>query len=157
MSHGAESALAGNEQVNTDMRRFFANNGASSEIIDDLVARYQSSQSSIVLSSDQVTTMTTDSEEKEDNGEDRQITASPVGDSALGEPKKLSAKKKAMMERRTLLANELTYLVLHTVTSNSYTNTQDRAKHLRMLRSHRSARRFERLERKPSKKRTRTR
>eukprot|EP01032_Pedospumella_encystans_P011815 gene11815-13711_t len=129
----AESALAGNEQVIADMRRLFVNNGASSEIIDDLVARYQSAQSSIVLSSDQVTTMTTDTEEKDDNGEDRQITASPIGDNALGEPKKLSAKEKAMMERRTLLANELTYQVLHTVymgTSNSSTNTQDRAKRL---------------------------
>jgi NAD+ synthase (glutamine-hydrolysing) len=121
----ADAALSGNTQVIADIRKLFANNGATSEVVDEVYARYTAAQ----LTSARVTAITTDSPQEltpvsseiaEVNGSDEGIVEEP-------------AENTEVMEKRTILANELCYQILHTVylgTSNSSTNTLDRAKRL---------------------------
>jgi len=133
----AESALAGNAQVIQDMKRLFANNNSSSKIVEDLALRLQ--QPAGQLTSAQIEALTVDSEV--DAITSAASASAAVVESARsefvgefsGEGENMSQKDAEMIERRTILANELNHQVLHTVylgTTNSSINTQDRAKRL---------------------------
>jgi NAD+ synthase (glutamine-hydrolysing) len=121
----ADAALSGNTQVIADIRKLFVNNGATSEVVDEVYARYTAAQ----LTSARVSAITTDSPQELTpvSSDIAEVTGSDEG--IVEEP----AENSEVMEKRTILANELCYQILHTVylgTSNSSTNTLDRAKRL---------------------------
>jgi NAD+ synthase (glutamine-hydrolysing) len=127
----AESALAGNIQVISDMKRLFSNNNASGTIVESLTQRYQATSN---LSTQQIRSMTTDRESN-------QLTSAPSApfaeddesDDGENVNNENNWKDGEMIEKRMILANELNYQILHTVymgTTNSSTNTLDRAKRL---------------------------
>jgi NAD+ synthase (glutamine-hydrolysing) len=115
----ADAALSGNEAVIADIRKLFKNNNASSEVMDEIYSRTapvrELTPSRVeMLTSDSPTQLTPVSNTTHDEGSER-------GDGG------------DVTEKRTILANELNYQILHTVylgTSNSSTNTLDRAKRL---------------------------
>lgn len=115
----SEAALAGNLQVIADIRKLFANNNASSSVIDEVTARYNVGR----LTDARIVSLTVDSDSA-------QLT--PSSGLSADEDQYNSAESD-VIEKRLILANELTYQILHTVylgTTNSSVNTQDRAKRL---------------------------
>mmetsp|Transcript_78360 Transcript_78360/g.153838 ORF Transcript_78360/g.153838 Transcript_78360/m.153838 type:complete len:795 (+) Transcript_78360:17-2401(+) len=113
----ADAALAGNTQVIADIRKMFSNNNASSEVMDEVFLR---SEQLTTLTASRIDALTTDSSYS-------QITPVSVFDD---EDEGVGSE---IMEKRLILANELCYQIMHTVylgTSNSSTNTLDRAKRL---------------------------
>ena len=117
----AEAALGGNMQVIADIRKIFSNNHATSEVLEEVTSRFQLTS----LSTAQISALTTDATDS--------LQLSPVSTENNVNNTSHSTESLGLTEKRIILANELTFQVLHTVymgTSNSSTNTLDRAKRL---------------------------
>lgn len=117
----ADAALAGNLQVIADIRKLFSNNNTSSSVIDEVTERY----SVVRLTDARIASLTVDADSS------AQLTPNSAF-SGISEREEDNVDND-LIEKRLILANELTYQILHTVylgTSNSSVNTLDRAKRL---------------------------